>query len=123
VKGKTQDEATRILTAAGFTVKPQLVDDAKIPAGQVISQTPGAATKADKGSEVTIVVSKGPPKVKVPSLQCMTRRQAADTLAARGLQIKFSGGDRRVVDQDPPPDTEVPRGSVVTAYTGPGTFC
>jgi len=123
VKGKTQEQATQILTAAGFTVKPQLVDNATVPAGQVISQTPGAATKADKGSEVKIVVSNGPPKVKVPSLQCMTRRQAADTLAARGLQVQFTGNDRRVVDQDPPPDTEVPRGSVVTAYTGPGTFC
>jgi eukaryotic-like serine/threonine-protein kinase len=123
VKGKTQADATQILTAAGFTVTPKPVNSDTVPAGQVISQTPAAGTKADKGSAVTIVVSNGPPKVKVPSLQCMTRRQAQDTLAARGLEIKFSGSDKRVVDQDPPPDTEVPRGSVVTAYTGPGTFC
>ena len=127
VKTKTQAEATQMLTAVGFEVTAQLVDNETVPAGQVISQTPAAGTKADKGSTVKLTVSNGPPKVKVPSLRCMTRRQAQDALRARGLEVQFSGPSgsdgRRVVDQDPPPDTEVPRGSVVTAYTGPGTFC
>jgi serine/threonine-protein kinase len=127
VKSKTQTEATQILTTAGFKVTAQLVHNETIPAGQVISQTPNAGTRANKGSTVKLTVSNGPPKVKVPNLRCMTRRQAQDTLAARGLEVQFSGPSgsdgRRVIDQDPPPDAEVPRGSVVTAYTGPGTFC
>jgi serine/threonine-protein kinase len=127
VKGKTQADATQLLTAAGFSVSAQGVDNETVPAGQVISQTPAGGTKADKGSTVKITVSNGPPKVKVPNLRCMTRRQAQDALAARGLEVQFSGpsgsSGRRVVDQDPPPDSEAPRGSVVTAYTGPGTFC
>jgi eukaryotic-like serine/threonine-protein kinase len=123
VKNKTQADATQILTTAGFTVTIQRADNDTVPAGHVVSQTPGAGTKADKGSAVTLVISNGPPKVAVPNLQCMTRKQAADVLAARGLQIKFVGSERRVVDQDPQPGQQVPRGSVVTAYTGPGTYC
>ena len=123
VKNKTEAEASQLLTAAGFTVTVQRVDDNTVPAGQVISQTPNGGTRADKGSEVKIVVSNGPPKVAVPNLQCKTRRQAADELAAKGLQVRFVSDGRRVVDQDPQPGTEVPRGSVVTAYTGPGTYC
>jgi serine/threonine-protein kinase len=123
VVDKTELEANQILTAAGFTVKVDRADSATVPAGKVISQTPADGTKANKGSEITIVVSNGPPKVEVPNLQCKTRKQANDLLAARGLQVKFVGSDRFVVDQDPPPGTDVPKGSVVTAYTGPGTYC
>ncbi|TMK21599.1 MAG: serine/threonine protein kinase [Actinobacteria bacterium] len=123
VKGKTEADATQALTSAGFTVTPQHKDDDTVPAGQVISQTPDAGLRADKGSVVTIVVSNGPPKVAVPNLQCMTRKQASDVLASKGLQVKFMGSGRRVVDQDPQPGAQAARGSVVTAYTGPGTYC
>ena len=69
------------------------------------------------------MISNGPPKVAVPNLQCMTRKQASDVLASKGLQVKFMGSERRVVDQDPQPGAQAARGSVVTAYTGPGTYC
>jgi len=123
VKGKTEAEATQTLTTAGFTVKVQKKDDETIPAGQVISQTPVGGTKADKGSEVTLVVSNGPPVVVVPNLECKTRKQAQDILASVGLKVQFVGGSKYVVDQDPPAGTQVRRGSTVTAYTGPGNFC
>jgi len=123
VVDKTEQEANQILTTAGFTVTTQRADNDTVPAGKVISQTPKDGTKVDKGSAVTIVVSNGPPKVQVPNLQCKTRKQANDLLAAKGLQVKFVGNDRFVVDQDPAPGTSAPKGSVVTAYTGPGTYC
>ena len=124
VVGKTEAEANQMLTAAGFTVTAQRADNDTVPAGKVISQTP-AEGKANKGSPVTIVVSNGPPKVAVPNLRCMTRRQAQDALAAKGLKVDFQGPSsaKFVVDQDPAPGAYAPRGSVVTAYTGPGTYC
>jgi eukaryotic-like serine/threonine-protein kinase len=124
VVGKTEAEANQMLTAAGFTVTAQRADNDTVPAGKVISQTP-ATGKANKGSAVTIVVSNGPTKVAVPNLRCMTRRQAQDTLAAKGLDVKFEGpgSARYVVDQDPAPGSYAPKGSVVTAYVGPGTYC
>jgi beta-lactam-binding protein with PASTA domain len=123
VVDRTEAEAGKILIDAGFTVTVQRADNDTVPAGKVISQTPAGGIKANKGSAVTIVVSNGPPKVAVPNLQCMTRRQAQDALAAKGLDVKFEGDGRRVVDQDPLPGTTVPRGSVVTAFAGTGAYC
>jgi beta-lactam-binding protein with PASTA domain len=123
VRGRTEAEATQALQAAGLAVAVQRADSDTVPAGSVISQTPEPGTRVDKGSEVTIVVSNGPPRVQVPDVLCMTRRQAADTLAAAGLRVRFEGSFARVVDQDPRPGAVVPRGSTVVAYTAPGTSC
>ncbi|MGH2784171.1 MAG: Stk1 family PASTA domain-containing Ser/Thr kinase [Actinomycetota bacterium] len=120
VVGKSEADATQILTTAGFTVRVERVDHDTVPAGRVIDQAPKKGVKADRGSEVKIVVSNGPPKVTVPSILCMTRTQAAHTIAAAGLTINFVGEYSRVVDQSPPPDSTAPRGSVVNAYTAPG---
>ena len=119
----TELDASTALTGAGFTVTVKRADSDTVPAGKVVSQTPEAGKKADKGSAVTIVVSNGPPRVQVPDLYCMSRVQAADTLAARGLKVQFQGNYARVVDQDPRAGATVPRGSTVTAFTAPGTRC
>ncbi|MGH2793710.1 MAG: PASTA domain-containing protein [Actinomycetota bacterium] len=121
VVGKTEADATQILTTAGFTVRVDRADHNTVPAGQVIDQAPKKGVKADKGSEVKIIVSNGPPKVAVPNILCMTRTQAAHTIAAAGLKINFVGTYSRVVDQSPPPGSTAPRGSVVNAYTAPGS--
>jgi serine/threonine-protein kinase len=57
VRGKTEAEATQLITAAGFKVSK--VTDASTPAtaGTVLQQSPAAGTTLDKGSTVTIVVS------------------------------------------------------------------
>ncbi len=58
-RGLTADAATKALEAAGFTVK--VVEKAvtqPVRDGIVLSQDPRPGTKADKGSEVTIVVGK-----------------------------------------------------------------
>jgi len=61
--------------------------------------------------------------VEVPSIFCMTKRQAQDTLAAAGFTITFSGSGKRVTDQDPAPKTKYPKGSSVTAFLSPGAIC
>ena len=123
VKGKTEAEATQLLTAAGFEIAIERKIHDTVPAGHVIDQSPGKGVKADKGSNVKLVISNGPPRVKVPNILCMTRRQAADTIAAAGLKINLVGEYSRVVDQSPTADTMAPRGSVVNAYTAPGASC
>ena len=42
------------------------------PSGIVVSESPAAGTKADKGSTVTLSVSSGPGNVSVPSVQGLT---------------------------------------------------
>jgi serine/threonine-protein kinase len=120
VSGKTEADATQILSSVGFKIVVERKDHDTVPAGSVIDQSPKKGVKADKGSEVKIVVSNGPPKVSVPNILCMTRTQAAHTIAAAGLKIEFVGTYSRVVDQSPPPGSTAPRGSTVKAYTAPG---
>ena len=125
VKNKTQDEASKMLTDAGFNVAIQQKEDDKVPEGSVISTTPAAGTKAPKGSTVTMVVSKGAPLVTVPDLTCMTRAQASDAAAHAGFKITFEGRNRDniVVDQDPVPNSKAHKGSTITAIVGFGSRC
>ena len=120
---KTEAEATQLLTAAGLGLTIERVDHETIPAGKVIDQTPKGGVRVDKGSKVKLVVSNGPPKVRVPDILCKTRRQAADIVAAAGLRLQFEGTYARVVDQSPRANDVVAKGSTVVGYTAPGTSC
>ena len=58
VVGQTQGAALTTLTRAGLKPKPQNVPSTQ-PAGQVVSQKPPAGTRVDKGSTVTLNISRG----------------------------------------------------------------
>lgn len=60
VVGSTNADATSALTQAGFVVKSSEASSTDVGAGDVISQSPAAGSKATPGSQVSIVVSKGP---------------------------------------------------------------
>lgn len=123
VTGRKEADARKRLSDAGFAVAVERRFHDSREAGTVVSQSPAAGRKAERGSTVTIVVSKGPPPVDVPDLECMTRKQAQDALKAAGLEPKFSGEGNRVVDQSPAPGTQAPRGSKVEVFLGVGAFC
>jgi beta-lactam-binding protein with PASTA domain/predicted Ser/Thr protein kinase len=59
VVGKTEREARRLLTQAGFKVEVEYVDDETTePTGTVVDQFPGPDQTADKGSTVKIRVTR-----------------------------------------------------------------
>ena len=64
--GKSSEQALNELTDAGFDVTQKEEFSDQYPLGAVISQTPSDPELA-KGAKVTITISKGPEKVKVPS--------------------------------------------------------
>lgn len=89
VVGKTVDNATSILKAAGFEVEVREEYDEEVPEKEVISQTPKGMEKVGKGSKVTIVVSKGK-EVKVasvPNLKGKTVTEAESTLKEAKLAL------------------------------------
>lgn len=57
VKGKTWDEASKMLTDEGYEPVASYVYDDSVPAGTVLATTPGADAKADSGSTVTVSVA------------------------------------------------------------------
>ncbi|MBA4862883.1 Stk1 family PASTA domain-containing Ser/Thr kinase [Streptomyces sp. PSKA54] len=89
------------------------------PKGNVCSQDPKAGTQVNKGDTVSLVVSKGAPKVAVPDVQGLTFVKAEAQLEKKGFEVekKTEESDREpgiVIDQNPAGDTEVEQGSTIT---------
>jgi beta-lactam-binding protein with PASTA domain len=107
-----QDLAVRQIKADGF--RPRVIKHSHqtAPAGQVYDQSPAAGDRQDKGSTVTIFVSTGKPKVKVPDVRGMQLTEAVARLADAGLRAKPVSvpSDRpagEVTAQSPAPDDRI----------------
>ena len=85
VVGMDGDSAIQTLKDKGFKENRTFEYSADVAEGQVINQTPTGVGK--KGDTVTIVVSAGIQSVQVPSLANKTQQEAANELAAVGLQV------------------------------------
>ena len=110
--GKTLAAATAELTTAGsFVAKSTEVFDENVPAGTVKAMGPGLPAQLPKGSEVSLVVSKGPQPRTVPAgLAGTTYASAAAAIRAAGL----------VPNQVPTFSDTVPVGTVIGTSPGSG---
>jgi serine/threonine-protein kinase len=135
VVGQDANVARVRLESAGFKVVDQLATSTA-PKGRVTAQDPGGNTSADKGSLVTITVSKGPEKVAVPDEFNQTRAAATADLKSLGFKVKVVDQESTqpkgtVVRQNPTAGTKAVKGSTVTIFvaippagtggTGPGS--
>jgi serine/threonine-protein kinase len=136
VVGRPKDVARGKLQDAGFQVTVDSQFSTTQPKDRVIAQTPPGNSVADKGTHVTITVSKGPEKVAVPDVVNKTGSQAAQSLRGAGFKVKVVQQDSTqpkgtVLSQTPSAGSKAPKGSVVTIVvarpppgtggTGPGT--
>ena len=126
--GKTVAEATVVLQAQGLSVGQQTLENSdSIPLGKIVSQNPPAGTSADKGSQVTLAVSKGPVILAVPKIIGLTDAEAIKLLQDTGFN-PVAGPSRfdktvtvgKVVEQNPAPDAQAPKGSQVTYIVSKG---
>lgn len=85
VVGMEGDSAIQTLKDKGFKANRTFEYSADVAEGNVINQTPTGVGK--KGDTITIVVSAGIQSVQVPSLANKTQQEAANELAAVGLQV------------------------------------
>jgi serine/threonine-protein kinase len=100
-------------------------EESAAPEGEVIRQSPSAGSALGRGSSVTIVVSQGEEKVAMPNVIGQLRREAVETLRGVGLSPSVEEEETdvpsqagRVVDQFPPPDSELEPGDTVTIVVG-----
>jgi eukaryotic-like serine/threonine-protein kinase len=120
VAGKSREEATATLEALGFTVSVIREFSDAVDEGKAIRTDPAAGTSAPNGSEVTLVVSKGPRSFPMPNVLGMKTKDAKKKLQDLGLKVEvvnvpgFSG---TVLLQKPDEGTMVHRGDTVTIYT------
>ena len=118
VVGEAYDDAVDALQERGLTARRAADEFSEsVPAGAVVRQSPGDGTLF-RGDPVTLVVSKGPPLVQVPSVQGLQLDAARAQLEALGLRVEvqraFGGIFGTVRSSTPEAGTSVPKGSTVT---------
>jgi serine/threonine-protein kinase len=126
VIGEQISTARATVEQAKFQVSTVPVVNRK-PTGIVVSESPAAGSKADKGSTVTLSVSSGPGNVSVPSVQGLTEAQATKSLKKSGLKVgnvvqqsstRFAAG--QVTGTNPGTARSVPHGTGVTLFVSTG---
>jgi len=126
VTNQQLSEARDVLRAAGLKADPEFVQNDKFPENEVFKQDPPPGTKLKRDESVKLTVSRGPGTVKIPDVINETQTDAKSKLEDAGLQVKIvtEPNDRvaenLVVSTDPPPDTEVNKGSTVTLHVSNG---
>jgi eukaryotic-like serine/threonine-protein kinase len=114
--GKPADQAVKALTDAKLKVDATKQDwSVPVPAGSVISQSPASGTLF-QGDAVTLVVSKGPELVLVPSVIGKQEGEATSILQGLGLTVKINrlSGIFGVLSQSIRAGTQAPKGSTIT---------
>jgi beta-lactam-binding protein with PASTA domain len=125
VEGLNGNEASEQLQEAGFRVSV-VTEASDAPEGTVFAQDPGAGEDAEKGSTVTISVSRGPDTIAVPNAVGLAEAEARDRLVDAGFQVESNEvfSDREpgtVTAQSPNAGAEAERGSTVTIQVSKGS--
>jgi serine/threonine-protein kinase len=125
VVGMTQADAAAALAKAGLVAGPVTSTFASQPAGTVVGSSPAPATPLKPGTQVTLVVSKGPELLAVPDVTGQPRAAAVERLAEAGFEAAvtevFSDTVRKgvVLTQDPATG-RAPRDSTVQLQVSKG---
>lgn len=127
LRGLGRDDAERALTDAGLSLGAVAeAFDPQVEAGRVVSSDPTSGQTLRRGSEVALVLSRGPQPVDVPDLTGLDADDARAALEERGLRLGDTVEDfaaaapGTVVAQDPA-EGQVPPGTAVdvTVSLGP----
>ncbi len=126
VAGKGRGEAQKELEDAGFAVN--WVEEASDkPKGTVVGQSPAAGTEGNKGSYVTVRVSKGAEKIYMKNVLLMSEPEARSTILGLGLAVgdvsqaySDSVPAGKVISQSIPQDAEVKKGDKVKLVVSKG---
>jgi len=103
VVDKTQEDATSVLKTAGFIVHVEQRNDDEVLEGNAIGTDPGAQQRAQKGTDVTLLISLGPVMTEVPSVVGRQESEANDLLS----EAKFPVGEPTLTYSDTVPKGEV----------------
>jgi len=124
--GLSQEEARRLVEEAGL----QLAvvgerHDSSTPALNIITQTIPAGQMVGEGETVGVVISQGPNFISVPQVEGLPITAAEPGLREMGLDISRKDvwskeAEGTILSQDPPADSIVSEGSVVTLIVSSG---
>ena len=126
VVGERVEDAQRILENLGFEVEITQEANEDQEEGFVFDQDPDRGQKIDEGSTVQLKVSAGAEAIPVPDVIGSQVEQARLLLTGQGFTVKEEqvvdeeAPVGEVVDQEPGPNQEAPRGSEVTISVSKG---
>jgi serine/threonine-protein kinase len=120
--GKELTEAREILRQNNLKIKIiNQIFSTNYPLDTIVSQTPSSGQERRGGSEIQVVLSKGPELVRVPLLTGKTRKEAELALEEIGLEVGdvLDGADQQfpegtVIKQLPESNTQIERGAKVS---------
>jgi serine/threonine-protein kinase len=122
--GSQRRLAVQQIRGRGLTPSVSEEEDSA-PAGEVIGQSPSAGSEVEPGSTVGIVVSSGEEQATAPNAIGRLRSEAVEAVRAAGLtpsveeeETEVPGKVGRVLDQFPPPGSELKPGDTVTLVVG-----
>jgi eukaryotic-like serine/threonine-protein kinase len=119
-------DARRILKEAGFTVSVDPIVSDSQPKGAVVSQTPPGQTRARKGDDVRLGVSRGPADAQIPDVTGSEQAAAIAEIEAAGFATTTSTEANtdvaagRVIRTAPGADEMRPKGSNVQLVISSG---
>jgi beta-lactam-binding protein with PASTA domain len=113
VVGRNADEARAALERLGLQVVIVERDSAR-PRGEVLSQDPVDGAGVEKGTRVTLAVSKGPPEADVPDLRGRPVPEAKQILEQMGFKVRVFGNENGVVVLQNPAGGRFPQGTEIT---------
>lgn len=127
VAGESREDAASTLGARDLDLAEQEAFDEEVPAGEAITSNPPSGAEADKGSDVTVVFSKGPERYEVPDLAGTSEAAAKKALEDRNLTPGKASEDwhdsvdkGRVISSSPAAGTEVKRDASVSYVVSKG---
>jgi beta-lactam-binding protein with PASTA domain/tRNA A-37 threonylcarbamoyl transferase component Bud32 len=123
--GLKEQPAVQLIKNAGFTARVERAANPDVAKGIVMSTNPHAGARIQKGDEVVLLVSTGPPKTSVPDVVGMDYADAVQTLDDAHLNAKkhevFSQKPAgQVVAQDPKAGNNVVQGTEVVLDVSKG---
>lgn len=122
VVGRDGGDAQALLEDLDLRVSITEIFSNRIPRGDVIRQSPRPQTRVDPGTEVELVVSKGPRTFPMPDVIGMSRDAAKAKLTGLGLVVKVNqvpgSSGNEVVGQNPDGGETVRSGDTVTIFIG-----
>jgi serine/threonine-protein kinase len=125
VSGLQVQQAESQVTKAGLVPKVQKESSSTVQKGIVIGTSPANGTLVARGTTVTLKVSSGPPKVKVPDVVHLSEPVARNKLVSQGFQVKeqtdqnSTAKPNTVVRQNPEANTSVSKGATITLFISP----
>lgn len=130
VVGVSQANAEAAISSAGLSVgSVTTASSTTVPAGDVISQTPGAGAEVTEGSSVDLVVSTGSALITVPNVVGLSYNTAITNITNAGLTVGNVSTVRtrrscgRVNSQTPSGGTSVQSGTQVDLVVTRTRFC